>query len=340
MVEAAILDRMEIPGEVPAGFLPRRGGRPSKKPRAVTAREIQKAERQTRKWWTEVCAGTLDPWEFAKRVKRLERKLGATSAPEGLARLAEKFAERDAHREAVAYYERALAEAPGERVWIVNLSASLGALDEDVRALEVLNQVPPKHADHPKVLNNRGAALCTLGRHGEAIGPLARAVEQEPGYVHARLNLARALYRLKRYDEAIEVLEGILSEDTSVLHAWWYKGDCLAEKGDRGAALEAYFRIETEAGADLARAGVVLSMVGLNCQERGDLDAALSFLRRAVALGANGATKEAIREIEERFRAAGGLPRFNDSIPIDIPTHVNVTDWHSFEAFLLGGDEP
>jgi tetratricopeptide (TPR) repeat protein len=61
-----------------------------------------------------------------------------------------------------------------------------GCAEEAVRGFEAVLQLVPRH--YPSWAN-LGAALIALGRGGEAVGCLERALEIEPGYAPARKNL-------------------------------------------------------------------------------------------------------------------------------------------------------
>jgi tetratricopeptide (TPR) repeat protein len=107
-----------------------------------------------------------------------------------------------------ALYRRVLSRRPDEpraRVGLANLLAWEGKPAQALRSYDsVLADLP----DNVDALRGRGGALNQLGRHGEAMGALQRALELAPGDAAAAGELARAELGSGRYRSARARLTG------------------------------------------------------------------------------------------------------------------------------------
>lgn len=94
-----------------------------------------------------------------------------------------------------------------------------------------------------------GAALVDLARPGEALAPLRRAVEADPADPEFRVNLAFALFRALRFEEAREALAPALAADEVEADAWHLHG-LLLEREGRFAEADAAFEAAAELDAE------------------------------------------------------------------------------------------
>lgn len=307
----------------------------------TTSPEVAKAAKilaKCRRWYEKALAGSMDPWEFARRVQGQASKLKADISPEGLAAIAGLFAQRGAHDEAVSYFERARGQGPLEGSSYVNVAASYGELGRHHKAFDLVAEALSRGHKSPEAWNNHGAALIALKRYDEGLRSVDQALDIRPGYLAARLNRAKALCRLGRHEDAVSVLDGVLAERPDDANAYVRKGDCLLERGEGGDALVTYFEIARR--CEPLAAASVLAAIGFDYRDRGDLDAAIYFLREAARLGADGEVKRATADIEREFRSKGALSRLVDSIEVEVPEHVDIANWDAYSSYLLGEDAP
>lgn len=165
----------------------------------------------------------------------------------------------------------------------------------------------------PNASNNVGITLLQQGRNAEAEQAFRRALEQDPSFGPARLNVARALMAAGRMDEALAELEAArkadpdlpevdnlignvlleredigraeatfrraLERDSGNPHLWNSLGITLARQGRSEEALAAYRRVE-QIDADYAEA---INNAGLVLREQGRLEEAIAEFRRAIA---------------------------------------------------------
>jgi tetratricopeptide (TPR) repeat protein len=108
------------------------------------------------------------------------------------------------------------------------------ALDEEIRArLTALGYVAQEGTN---ALNNTGITLLDKGRFAEAAEAFRQALQKEPGFQAARVNLGRAQMMMKEYEQAAGTLEAVLRADPRQTEVYTLLGNILMERGDlRGA---------------------------------------------------------------------------------------------------------
>jgi Ca-activated chloride channel family protein len=97
------------------------------------------------------------------------------------------------------------------------------------------------HADVGSAMR-RGNHLYRKGQYEEALLSYQEALVQEPDNPKIHYNLARALYKMEKYDEAIgEFQMGLLEKKKNFQANCFYNiGNCQFKKGQLDAAIESY----------------------------------------------------------------------------------------------------
>jgi Flp pilus assembly protein TadD len=88
----------------------------------------------------------------------------------------------------------------------MNLGAILLSRLNAQAAVTELRTAVHLEPDRPEACNMLGLGLATLGRNTEAIGEFELALRERPDHASARFNLATALAKAERIDEAVENL--------------------------------------------------------------------------------------------------------------------------------------
>ncbi|MFQ5701590.1 MAG: tetratricopeptide repeat protein, partial [Acidobacteriota bacterium] len=83
----------------------------------------------------------------------------------------------------------------------------------DAEILEKLSALGYLSGQGSNALNNTGITLMDRGRYAEAAKVFRMAIEQQPGFLAARINLGRARMLMKDLDGALETLAGVLKVD-------------------------------------------------------------------------------------------------------------------------------
>ena len=127
---------------------------------------------------------------------------------------------------------------------------------------------------------NLGAALQALGKHGEAVVYLKRAVAIRPSSATARNNLAASLMMTDNVDESIHQLRQSLALDANYQNARYNLARALVAKGDGVEAL-AELRTYLAAIPDDVQAQ---ELAGRTCVSIGKLAESLVYFRKAAEL--------------------------------------------------------
>jgi Flp pilus assembly protein TadD len=124
----------------------------------------------------------------------------------GLLRKGRAYASRTRYKEAVAYYEKALALDP----------------------------------ENPETWYLRAVVFMETGRNMDALSDCEHAIALNQNYADAWSKKGHALYNLERYDDALFAITRALALNGNDATAWYIKGVCLEELCRDEEAQEAY----------------------------------------------------------------------------------------------------
>ena len=138
--------------------------------------------------------------------------------------------------EAMKVYDAALLDTPNEQELLFGramLAEEMGLIDEMERSLSLMLELNPNNVD---ALNALGYGLIEhTDRYQEAYGYIERAYEQRPDSFAILDSMGWVLYRLGRFDEAIDYLQRSMAiKDDHVVAA--HLGEVLWMMGDHQAA--------------------------------------------------------------------------------------------------------
>jgi tetratricopeptide (TPR) repeat protein len=216
-------------------------------------------------------------------------------------------------KDPLTFYTRTLADSPGSS----KIHNSLGAFFSDQgqrrQAMAHYEAALRLNPDYALARNNLGVELSETGRPDEAIVQFAEALRLDPGYASAHYNLAAVLLekgeveaaighyeaavRLKpdtemlnnlgsayatagRLDEAVDRYLATLRLDPSFSLALDNLGAVLAEAADREETVNGRL-VPALSPRQLAR---VYRQAASACRDKGDMESAAAFTRRAEAL--------------------------------------------------------
>ncbi len=122
------------------------------------------------------------------------------------------------------------------------LSIPLGDVDQNVFAmlLETLQVALERQPEHAELHFHCGRVLSRLGRPGEAIIATERAVEIEPNFIHALIELAKLYQQTDRNEDATTRLERAISAGADYADVYYLLGNLYRDQGQPARAREAY----------------------------------------------------------------------------------------------------
>lgn len=146
-------------------------------------------------------------------------------------------------------FRASLEHVPGRISTLVNLAATLVALDKPQDALAVTGDILAQEANNQDALLHRATALGLLGRMQDALAAFDQllALNDQIGEFWSRQ--AQTLQGLDRHDEAFKSYQRAVALDAKLTTAWINLGSLLREGGKRQEAAHA-FRHAISNGAD------------------------------------------------------------------------------------------
>ena len=141
---------------------------------------------------------------FAELIQSQDRRLRA-QAFVGQVHLARQTGDTSVSAE--RQYRLSMAADPAYPGGCVNLAAMYNIRHRDPEALALLESCARGEARwDARAATNKASTLTALGRYDEAVKNAAMAISLEDGFAQ-RLNMAEALFGMRRYDEALAQLE-------------------------------------------------------------------------------------------------------------------------------------
>lgn len=165
---------------------------------------------------------------------------------EALAHLGLLQARQEHYPQAIFFYKRALAAAPGTPGLEMNLGLAYFKNAEFGEALTPFTNELKKHPDDVRLILLLGMSHYGLGDYLVAIPYLQRGAQQQPASLPLRLALAHSCLWSRQFDCVKATYKEILTLDPSSAEAEMLVGEALDETGDDAAAME-HFRAAAKA---------------------------------------------------------------------------------------------
>ena len=123
---------------------------------------------------------------------------------------------------------------------ILSSAEELMHLSRAEEALEMLQSLLAKDAQHLQTLNTLGLCHYRLKNYDEAVKTFERLVEADPEQIAFRLNMSLVLIKLNKLEEAHEALNHVLSVEPNHQRAHSVLGLVYEQKGDFEKAMAHY----------------------------------------------------------------------------------------------------
>lgn len=208
-----------------------------------------------------------------------------------------------------------------ETLEMINLLEFSGRLKQLGRVEDAKAQLLAglKIADNAAFRNNLAAVMLMENQPNEARAHLDRALELEPDYAGAHMNLGNLFVHQGRLDDAIDQYTKTLQLDPNLAEAHQNVGKVLAEQGRWQEAIS-HYRDALRLKPDLAAAH---NYLGDALQQQGQLDESITHYQESVRINPNNA--EAYNgwggALAKRGRVHEAAKRFRDALRVD-PDHA------------------
>ena len=189
------------------------------------------------------------------RIPSAHHDLSMTSQDTAFNKAKEHFLAGLSHFEAREFepaeqcFRSSLAHMPGRVSTLVNLAATLLALDKQQEVLSVTADILTQEADNQDALLHRATALGVLGRMDEALAHFDQLLALNDGVGEFWSRQAQTLQALERHNEAFASYQRAVALDSTLTTAWVNLGSLLRESGRRQESAHA-FRQAIANGAD------------------------------------------------------------------------------------------
>jgi len=143
-------------------------------------------------------------------------------------------------KDAISCFGSALALEPDNTDALVYLSQAQLRLDEYDECNKNLDRALHINADHPRALLMKGKYFKAIGKTELAVTWLKRAIQRNPLFLPAMMELGNVYFSLKQYEAAIEILTDALAIDSEQPYALATMGDIYYDNGDLETAIFYY----------------------------------------------------------------------------------------------------
>lgn len=205
----------------------------------------------------------------ARRALKLDPEI-----PDGEAILGTAYSKSGRIRDALAVLEPAVQNKPSDYRLSILYAHSLALAGDHAASLAEVERIYPSAPaqEYPKLLTLKGHVLMDLDRNEDAVAALEKAVALAPESPQANEVLAIGLYRVKRYEAALQVMDHYLAiapQPSSRMR--YFHGSALSKLGrysEAIAVLEAYALVRPDDPAAHYKLGFAQAHLGRRTEAR------------------------------------------------------------------------
>ena len=148
--------------------------------------------------------------------------------------IAKAYADMMNYKQAVVYFQKAVALKPDQGYWIYEMALMYYGMHDDQNALKYMLEAPEKGMKRDnEYLENLGIAYLNVGKIKEGLGILKEMLQRRPSDINLLNMIAEALYDAKQYDEAIDHWDQLLAIDKTNASALYMIGLSYQKKGEK-----------------------------------------------------------------------------------------------------------
>ena len=148
--------------------------------------------------------------------------------------LAHCYTEMENYRQAIPWFEKAIALDTTKPYWIYEMSLLYFSLNDDKNALRYMEEAGRRGMRKDNdYMENLGNAYLNAGKFEEGMAILQDALKRKPSDISLLNTVAEAYYFKGKYDLAIDHWDRILEVDKQNASALYMIGMCFQKKGDK-----------------------------------------------------------------------------------------------------------
>ena len=148
--------------------------------------------------------------------------------------IAKAYADMMNYKQAVGYFQKAIALKPDQGYWIYEMALMYYGMHDDQNALKYMLEAPEKGLKRDnEYLENLGIAYLNVGKFKEGLAILKEMLQRRPSDVNLLNMIAEALYDAKQYNDAIDHWDQLLALDKTNASALYMIGLSYQKKGEK-----------------------------------------------------------------------------------------------------------
>jgi tetratricopeptide (TPR) repeat protein len=148
--------------------------------------------------------------------------------------IARSYADMMNYKQAIPFFEKALALQPDNNRWLYEIGLIYYAMHEDKKSLQYLLAAAEKgYKRDNDYLENLGIAYLNTKQIDQGLVILKEALQRRPSDMNLLNMIAEAAYDAKRYDDAINYWDQVLTLDKENASALYMIGMSYQNKGEK-----------------------------------------------------------------------------------------------------------
>lgn len=148
--------------------------------------------------------------------------------------IARSYSDMMNYKQAIPYFEKAIALDPKNSRWMYELGLMYYANHEDKNSLKLLLQAAENgYKRDNEYLENLGIAYLNTGETDKGLEIMKEILQRRPSDMNILNMIAEACYDAKRYDDAIGYWDQVLTLDKTNASALYMIGMSYIKKGDK-----------------------------------------------------------------------------------------------------------
>jgi Tfp pilus assembly protein PilF len=150
------------------------------------------------------------------------------------------FYDQGNYKQAIQYYDNALAIDPNYKYALYGKGDSLNSLGNYTQAIQYYDKALAMDPNYKYALYGKGDSLNSLGNYTQAIQYYDKALAIDPNYKYALYGKGDSLNSLGNYTQAIQYYDKALAMDPNNVNALTGKGNALGGEGNYTQAIQYY----------------------------------------------------------------------------------------------------